>query len=119
MVQTVQDTVPACRVAEACVTTLQEMNPFVRVTALPGSVAAALVPDTLRQFHVVLVCGQPADVINLTDRLCGEAGVAFYAATSRGIAGWAFANLHEHSYVVEASCGWVRLPGVGALRLDC
>lgn len=94
-----------CRVAEACVATLQEMNPFVKLASLGGSVAGALNRETLAQYDLVLLCGQPAGTVAAADRLCAEAGAAFYAAACRGISGWAFANLHQHSYVVEVRRG--------------
>ena len=102
-----------CRVAEACVATLQEMNPFVKVAALPGTPAAALAAETLRQCDLLLLCGQPADVIAQADALCREDGVAFYAGVCRGIFGWAFADLQEHKFVVEVRLVWC--VAVGAL----
>ncbi len=84
--------------------TLQEMNPFVKLASLPGPVAEALTPDQLRQYNLVLLVGQPAYLVSRADRLCADAGVPFYAAACRGISGWAFANLHEHSYIVEVGC---------------
>ncbi|KAL4857355.1 SUMO-activating enzyme subunit 1B-2 [Chlorella vulgaris] len=88
-------------VAEASVATLQEMNPFVKVAALPGPPEAVLAPDVLRQYDLLLLCDQPASRIAQADVMCREAGVAFYAGVCRGIFGWAFANLHQHRYIVE------------------
>ncbi len=85
--------------------TLQEMNPFVRLSALGGPVAGALTREQLQQFDLVLLCGQPAGVVSRADRLCSEARVPFYAAACRGISGWIFANLHQHSYIVEVGPG--------------
>ncbi|KAI3438249.1 hypothetical protein D9Q98_000686 [Chlorella vulgaris] len=88
-------------VAEASVATLQEMNPFVKVAALPGPPEAVLAPDVLRQYDLLLLCDQPASRIAQADVMCREAGIAFYAGVCRGIFGWAFANLHQHRYMVE------------------
>ena len=104
-----------CRVAEASAATLREMNPFVQLAVLGGPIAEALTQDRLKQHDLVLLCGQPAYLVSRADRLCTEAGVAFYAATCRGISGWAFANLHDHEYIVEVSrAGWVGGGRVGA-----
>lgn len=81
--------------------TLQEMNPFVKVAALPGTPAAALKAETLRQADVLLLCGQDASVVHQADALCREDGVAFFAGLCRGIFGWGFADLGEHRYTVE------------------
>ena len=81
--------------------TLQEMNPLVRVAALPGAPADALSLDVLRCHDLLLLCGAPAGTIATADALCREAGVALYAGVCRGIFGWAFANLHTHRYNVE------------------
>ncbi|KAL4450085.1 hypothetical protein ABPG77_010754 [Micractinium sp. CCAP 211/92] len=88
-------------VAEACVATLQEMNPFVRVSALPGPLPAAFKPEALQQHDLLLVCGQPAGTVAAAAAACRQAGVPFYAGASRGIYGWAFADLQEHRYVEE------------------
>ena len=104
--------------AEACVATLQEMNPFVKVAALPGTPAAALAAETLRQCDLLLLCGQPADTIAQADALCREAGVAFYAGLCRGIFGWAFADLQDHKCVVEVSDLRLRLLALGVSSLS-
>lgn len=92
---------PDTTVAQACVAALQEMNPFVKVAAASGPAEALFTAEALRHHNLLLLCGQPAHVVAAADTAAAEAGVAFYAATCRGIAGWAFANLHEHAYVVE------------------
>ncbi|GAB4814279.1 hypothetical protein N2152v2_001325 [Parachlorella kessleri] len=97
------DAQPDQTVAEACAATLREMNPFVQLAALGGPIAAALTQHQLKQHDLVLLCGQPAYLVSRADRLCTEAGVAFYAATCRGISGWAFANLHDYECIVETS----------------
>lgn len=94
------------RVAEACVTTLQEMNPFVRVSALPGPLPAVLQPEALQRHDLLLLCGQPAGVVAAADAACRQAKVPFYAGACRGIYGWAFADLQEHRFVVEVGGCW-------------
>lgn len=81
--------------------TLQEMNPFVRVSALPGPLPAAFKPEALQQHDLLLVCGQPAGTVAAAAAACRQACVPFYAGASRGIYGWAFADLQEHRYVEE------------------
>jgi ubiquitin-like 1-activating enzyme E1 A len=98
------DADPNVSVAEVCVETLRDMNPLVKVSWLPGAPYTFADSGNLAEFNVVLLSGQAADVVDRTDQACAAAGVAFYAAVSRGIFGWVFANLHEHSFVVEASC---------------
>ncbi|KAI7844210.1 hypothetical protein COHA_002344 [Chlorella ohadii] len=88
-------------VAEASAATLAEMNPYVKVSVLPGTPVAALAPENLRQADLLLLCGQDASVIAQADALCREDGVAFFAGVCRGMFGWAFADLGEHTYVWE------------------
>ena len=95
--------------AEACAATLGEMNPHVQLAALPGPVDAALSPERLRHYDLVLLVGQPAWAVSKADQLCRAAGVPFYAAAARGISGWAFADLGpQHEYIVEV--GGARCP---------
>ena len=109
-------------VAEASVATLQDMNPLVKVSSLPGAASTFVTPDSLAGFNVLVLVGQPAGVIERADGACAEAGVAFYAAVSRGIFGWVFANLHQHSYAVEvgpprhAPCASSKAPPLTALN---
>jgi hypothetical protein len=79
------------------------MNPFVKVTALAGPPSSVLAEDVLRQYNLLLLCGQPCSSIAAADAMCRELGVAFYAGVCRGIFGWAFADLHRHRYVLEVS----------------
>ncbi|PSC72192.1 SUMO-activating enzyme subunit 1B-1 [Micractinium conductrix] len=88
-------------VAEACVATLQEMNPFVTVSALEGPPSAALAPEALAACDLLLLCGQPAGGVAAADAACRAAGKAFYAGDCRGVYGWAFADLAEHTFVQE------------------
>lgn len=78
------------------------MNPHVRVEALaelPATIATSAA--RLADFHILVLCGQSAHVIHQADKACSIAGIGFFAANSRGICGWAFANLHEHKYILE------------------
>lgn len=95
------DVDPACTVAEASVATLREMNPLVKVEALAGSPSELLTADSLQGFNVLLLVGQPAHMIDQADQACAAAGVAFYAACSRGIFGWVFSDLHDYNYAFE------------------
>ncbi len=89
-------------VAEACVATLKEMNPLVSVIAAPGTAATHLA-DTAQAAgnNIVILVGQSGAAVADADAACTAAGVPFVAACSRGPAGWAFANLHTHEYIVE------------------
>lgn len=91
--------------AEASAATLAEMNPYVKVSALPGTPVAALAPENLRQADLLLLCGQDASVIAQADALCREDGVALFAGVCRGMFGWAFADLGEHTYLWEVGLG--------------
>lgn len=87
--------------AEASVKILQEMNPLVSVSALTGTPESILTKDGVSNYTVVLLVGQPANIIQQADVVCTEAGIPLYAAVSRGLFGWAFANLHKHQYNLE------------------
>ena len=81
------------------------MNPFVTVSALEGPPSAALAPEALAACDLLLLCGQPAGGVAAADAACRAAGKAFYAGDCRGVYGWAFADLAEHTFVQEVS-GW-------------
>jgi hypothetical protein len=83
--------------------TLQEMNPFVKMSTLAGDLDAVLQPDVLRQVDLLLLSGQAAPAVQRADEACSQHGVGLFAARSRGIFGWLFANLHQHQYAVEVS----------------
>lgn len=87
-----------CSVAEASAETLREMNPLVKIAALPGDVAEE--PDTefLRNFDVVLLLQAPLSMQLAYDKACTEINVAFFLACSRGTTSYFFENLHVHEY---------------------
>lgn len=76
------------------------MNPLVSVKAVGGSPASAL-GSGLEGYDIVLLFNQPAGVAARADELCRATGTPLFVAACRGIFGWAFADLHEHAYVVE------------------
>ena len=90
-------------VAEACVATLREMNPLVSVAAINESPETFLNANKFAGYNIVVVIGQSGAGVDAADRACTETGVPLIAASNRGLAGWAFANLHTHDYVIEAS----------------
>jgi ubiquitin-like 1-activating enzyme E1 A len=90
-------------VAEASVAVLQEMNPLVKVSALPGTPQSFLTPDRLENYSVLLLVGQSAHIVQQADKVCMAVGIPLYAAVSRGLYGWAFANLHTHTYTIDVS----------------
>lgn len=91
------------RVAQACATTLSEMNPLVDVCWRSGSAQALSSSDDLTAFDAVLLSGTPLTfaMVRQVDAACSKRGVKLFVAECRGVTGWAFANLGEHSYVVE------------------
>ena len=84
--------------AEASAATLREMNPLVRIEALPGGIAEQ--PDTefLRRFDVILLPQAPLSMQLAYDKACTEVNVAFFTAYSRGTVAYFFENLHVHEY---------------------
>ena len=88
-------------VAEACVATLHEMNPLVSVNAVPGTPATFVTAATVSGYNIVILVGQSGAIVDAADVACRESNVPLIAACSRGLAGWAFANLHDHKFLVE------------------
>ena len=88
--------------------TLQEMNPLVSVTSLPGGPASTL--PVLKDFDIVLLFNQPAGVAAEADELCRASGTPLFVAACRGIFGWAFADLQEHAHIVEVRLAGGRRP---------
>lgn len=86
--------------------TLQEMNPYVRVSALPGDVddAAAAGYKCLQGYQVVILAGGSLQQMLAIDDACQAQGTAFYSVVSRGPAGYFFANLHQHQCTPAVSC---------------
>jgi molybdopterin/thiamine biosynthesis adenylyltransferase len=88
-------------VAEACVATLQEMNPLVSVNAVAGTPSTFVTAATVSGYNIVILVGQSGAVVDAADVACRETNVPLIAACSRGLAGWAFANMHTHKYIIE------------------
>jgi molybdopterin/thiamine biosynthesis adenylyltransferase len=90
-------------VAEACVSTLQEMNPLVSVNAVGGDPATFVTAATVAGYNIVILIGQSGAVVETADAVCRETNVPLVAACSRGLGGWAFANLLHHKYIIETT----------------
>ena len=88
-------------VSQASVRTLREMNPLVNVEAISGLDYNNLGTEDLKGYSIIMLFGAPANVVAALDAVASEADVPFFAANSRGIFGWAFANLHQHKYEIE------------------
>jgi ubiquitin-like 1-activating enzyme E1 A len=88
-------------VAEACVATLQEMNPLVSLNAVAGTPATFVTATTVSGYNMVILVGQCGSVVDAADVACRESNVPLLAACSRGLAGWVFANVHSHNYIIE------------------
>jgi len=89
-------------VAEACVATLQEMNPLVSVNAVAGTPATFVTTATVPGYNIVILVGQSGAVVDAADLACSETNIPVIATCSRGLAGWAFANVHNHKYIIES-----------------
>ncbi|CAL5222215.1 g4547 [Coccomyxa viridis] len=85
-------------VAEASAATLREMNPLVRIEALPGGVAEQPDTDFLSGFDVILLPQAPLSMQLAYDKACTEVNVAFFTAYSRGTVAYFFENLHVHEH---------------------
>ena len=98
-----------CSVAEASAETLREMNPLVRIAALPGGVAEE--PDTefLGGFDVVLLVQAPLHMQLAYDKACTDTNTAFFTACSRGTISYFFENLHVHEWtpMVSRLAAWL------------
>ena len=98
-----------CSVAEASAETLREMNPLVRIAALPGGVAEE--PDTefLGGIDVVLLVQAPLHMQLAYDKACTDTNTAFFTACSRGTISYFFENLHVHEWtpMVSRLAAWL------------
>lgn len=84
--------------AEASAATLREMNPLVRIEALPGGISEEPDTDLLRSFDVILLPQAPLSMQLAYDKACTEINVAFFTACSRGTVAYFFENLHVHEH---------------------
>jgi ubiquitin-like 1-activating enzyme E1 A len=76
---------------------LQEMNPMIKVVAMPGSSSALPKKELIEQFHLVLCFGQNCRFLADVNDLCRDSGVKFMCAASRGGIVWSFSDLLLHS----------------------
>lgn len=110
-----------CSVAEASAATLREMNPLVKIAALPGSLPGDPDHGFLRGFDAVLLTSAPLNVALQYDNACRELGVAFYTASSRGSTSFFFADLLSHTYsplVCTNTCALPYRSSVTTYQLD-
>ncbi|CAL8465328.1 g4863 [Coccomyxa elongata] len=102
-------------VAEVSAATLREMNPLVKITALPGSLPPIPDVEFLRGFEVILITSAPFSTLLQYDAACRQLGVAFFMAASCGSTSFFFANLHSHEYSpLDTPAGEVPSKGVSA-----
>ena len=92
-----------CSVAEASAETLREMNPLVRIAALPGGVPEEPDIDLLREYDVVLLVQAPLHLQLAYDKACTDTNTAFFTACSRGTVSYFFENLHVHEWTPMVS----------------
>lgn len=96
-----------CRVAEASVAMLHEMNQHVALGIRRGDVGDMAEPaDLVRGYNVVLATGQKLVELLRLDKACEEEDAGFFVGVSRGTTAFMFANLHKHRYtcLVGLSC---------------
>ena len=77
------------------------MNPLVSVNAVAGVPATFITTSTVSGYNIVILVGQSGAVVDAADVACREINIPLIAACSRGLAGWAFANVHSHKYTIE------------------
>ena len=103
-----------CSVAEASAETLREMNPLVRIAALPGGIADEPEIEYLGGFDVVLLVQAPLHMQLAYDKACTDTNTAFFTACSRGTISYFFENLHVHEWtpMVSRLAAWLvyRIP---------
>lgn len=87
-----------CSVAEASAATLREMNPLVKIAALPGTLPEDPDPEFLKEFDAVLMTSASISKALRYDSACRDAGIAFYTASSRGSTSYFHADLQTHTY---------------------
>ncbi|BFZ53898.1 E1 ubiquitin-activating protein aos1 [Savitreella phatthalungensis] len=86
--------------AEAIAERARELNPRVNITTDVRAIAD--VDDAfIAEFECVVALDQDYDTLERLDRVCRDAGKAFYAAECPGFYGYCFADLGSHDFVVE------------------
>lgn len=86
---------------ETCVNSLQDINPMIHISSHVCNPSTFISLENIEGSSLLILVGQTAEAVNAADEICSKAGVPLIATCSSGFAGWAFANLHEHKYVVE------------------
>ena len=86
---------------EACVNSLRDINPMVDISHHVCNPSSFISLENVEGSSLLILVGQSADAVNAADEICLKAGIPLIATCSSGFSGWAFANLHEHNYVVE------------------
>lgn len=88
--------------AEAVIPELHNMNPRVKLHAISSSVSELVHnPQFFQQFTIIVATDLPIDVmqtLNSVSRLCAK---PFYAAATYGFHGYVFADLIQHTFVLE------------------
>jgi ubiquitin-activating enzyme E1 len=91
--------------AEACVTDLLGLNPYVSVSLLDSLLDLDVVSlDTLSAFAIVIMVNQRRSHEIAVDSVCHEAGIKFIATSSRGVFGSVFCDL-GNDFVVSDTTG--------------
>lgn len=89
-------------VAQACITTLKEMNPMVLAQAQTESPGIFLARGgDLSGYGIVLCFNLDASIIGKADEICSGSNLPIITSNCRGVSGWIFSNPQIHNYVVE------------------
>lgn len=88
--------------AEAVKSELHNMNPRVKIQTNSSSVSQLVHnPQFFQQFTIVIATDLPVDVLQILNSVCRLCAKPFYAAATYGFHGYIFADLIQHSFVLE------------------
>lgn len=87
--------------SSACVETLKDMNPLVKVESQNKSPSDFLDETGVEGFNMVISCNLNSKIFARADTLCTAANIPFCCSQSKGICGWIFINLQNHEFIVE------------------
>lgn len=96
--------------ADAFAAALQEMNPMVSVSSLPGDSSDIQDATALQAYHLVLCFGKHAGEQARVNALCRAQGVKFMSAVSRGPLAYTFLDLLMHTFKAKAGTESAELP---------
>lgn len=100
-------------VAEACVRTLQAMNPLVNVSRATGNLTALTAADLKAKCDILVMAAAGVALADVAaaNSLAHAAGVRFIAAAVRGPNSYAFVDLGRHTYTPKVQ---TKAPAAGS-----